>query len=167
MLLDPLSHLLSLPFYDVHSLIRIVQVIPSRTLVRWITRPHHSKLIHDLRFRTPDTAVRPGGGADVGSVSEEERHCGGDNSLENTTSAQTKHIARVATYLKIRILMRRSRRGQVRILLILILPIIPRHAKLLQKHRLANILGPATAIGEERGREVLRRFQIRRTRVVA
>jgi len=90
MLLDPLRHLLRLPLNNVHRFISIVQIIPSGALMRWITRPHHPKLIHDLRFRAPDAAVRPGGGADVGAVSEEKGHCGGDDGLASTRSAQTK-----------------------------------------------------------------------------
>jgi len=59
-----------------------------------------------------------------------------------------------------------ARRGQIRILLILILPIIPRHTKLLQKHRLSNIRRPPTTINQKRRRKLLRGLQIRLTRII-
>lgn len=85
---NPPRHLLRLPPHNIHRLIRAIQIVPTRTLMRRVARPHHAELIHMLRLRTPDAAVGPRRGADVGAVCLEEGDGGGYNGLEGRASAE-------------------------------------------------------------------------------
>lgn len=50
---------------DIHGFIGVVEVIPSRTLMRRITCPNHSKLIDLLGFRPPNATISPRACADI------------------------------------------------------------------------------------------------------
>lgn len=92
---NPLHDISLLPLHDIHRIIRVIQVIPPRTLMRRIARPDHTELILLLRLRSPDPAVRPGRSANVCATTLEAVHdCGYDRLHMSEVSSWASSIGR-------------------------------------------------------------------------
>jgi hypothetical protein len=193
---DPLGNRLLLLRNNIHRHVRIVQIIPAGALVRRIARPDHAEAIDALCLRAVYATIRPRCRANIGATRAAELvHGGADDGLRCTESgvcdervggsgegkegkamrtSRERERERDAdvqrktkkTHLEVSVLVRRPRAAEVRILFVLILPIIARHAELLEEHGLAYVGGPAARVAHEARREGLRGVQVRTARVV-
>jgi hypothetical protein len=77
----------------------------------------------------------------------------------------TGEVGILVGYLEIVILIARASRTQVLILLVDILPIIPRHAEFLKENRFTNLHRPLRRVRNEFFRKTLSSFQVRLARI--
>ena len=81
MLFYPSLHILLLSLNDIHRLIRIIEVIPTGTLMRWVAGPNHTELVDVLGLWSPYATVSPWHSTYISTAFFETLYRGANDSL--------------------------------------------------------------------------------------